>query len=165
MLGISESCVWDEPLVITKNKGVTNRPKKPDLIVLRDGGIWWWEMMARKNAVSSSDIKGIFKEKIEKVQNADVVKIVRKDGEKEVNDKKVTKTTIICGEGGFTAPAYTFSREHNLDLKRPEDLKVVVVASKRVSNARLLGIEIRVVPEGSKETFYAPKEVVLPELH
>lgn len=157
-LGIPQSEVWDEPSVIVERM---ERPLNPDIIVVRDEGIWWWEMKDWKNTVSSTEIKKLFEE-IEKVNKANSVKFIRKDGQEEVTDKKVTNVTVICGEGGFSAPAYRFGKEYNFDLKKPDNLGVVVVTFKRIVDDRLLGVEIRVVPKGSEEIFGAPEKIKTP---
>lgn len=162
ILGIPQSDVWDEPSVIADEEKV--KPK-PDLIAIRDEGIWWWEIKDWKNAVGVSQIKELF-QAIQKVHRAKTTRFISEDGKKELTNIKIAKVTVICGEGGFTALAYTLGREYKFDLKKPNNLRATVAVVKRLSKKkdRLLGVEIRIFPIGSKETFVAPDTIKLLEV-
>lgn len=156
MSDIPQSHVWDEPFVFLNGEKAKFRP---DLIVIGKEGVWWWEMKAWKDVVNGTIIKKIFQKKIEQIRKAQTLRFMRKDGKRET-DKNVTKVTVVSGEGGFTSPAYKLGRDYDFDMKEPDDLGVKVLTVQRVSDNKLLGVEIRVVPKDSKETTFAPEEIV-----
>lgn len=158
ILGISESNVWDEPRVIV-NEEEWKRGKKPDIVVVMDDGIWWWEMKAHKSPVSSIHVKNL-EANVRETRKALKVEIIRNDGQKSVINPKISKVTIICGSGGFSAPAIRLCEKHGFDWKKPEMLKVPVLVEKRVSDKEcLIGVKILIIPKGSKETLSVPKTI------
>lgn len=156
--GIPQSHVWDEPSVMVEGE---ENPLRPDLIVVKDEGIEWWEMKAWKKKVYITPLREIFINKISKVREAKNVRFIRKDTQKEATNKKVIKVIVICGEGGFSKSAYEFAADHHFELMKPDDLGVPYVVIPRISLDRLLGVEIRIVPKGSKEKITFPKEINL----
>lgn len=162
MKGFPQNSVWDEPTVLADE--VKLKPK-PDLIVIRDEGIWWWEMKDWKSAVNAGEITKIFRV-IDNANRANALKFISKDGNMEISDKKVTAATLICGKGGFTQRAIALVREYSnltkFDLKKPDELGVQILQRKSVGNGKLLAMEIRVIPKGSMQTLVVPKEMQTP---
>jgi hypothetical protein len=146
-LGIGQSNVWDEAHVYADGKEV--KPS-PDLIVIRDTGVWFWEIKDWGNRkVGPKEVKNLAKT-VGKIKKGTEVRFTTNDGKTEILKKKVTKVTMICGDCGFSANARKYARDHHISLIEPHDLGIHELVVKRIDKKRdlLLGVDIRIVPKG-----------------